>query len=273
LRGAAEFFGGQRFHQRQDGAKPEKAKGKMEERLRLQTARNIRFASHIRLVQNTGCWYENHGWALGLSAMKHLLALFLASAVEARGGDSVGSAVEYHFAKSYLVIATTDLRAILELRSYDHDHIIDSVVLLSRYMPPDFEAKDLSFEGDTWQFILRTREGGTGFAETHFAIYAVLGERVRKLGDFVVDREAESWPEPTYKERLSGKVSFPSKSELRYRYTQVITRNGKTTTTSVSKSFSLNPKTMKYEETKKPLTRLPERTAGGGFCSISVSTR
>jgi hypothetical protein len=178
-------------------------------------------------------------------------AWILVAGLAAAGQRQNGNAVEYHFGDRYVVIAVTELRAFLEIRTYDQDRIIGNVVLGSRYMPPDFEAKDVVL-GDDPEFIFRTRDGGTGFAETHFSIYGVLAGHLRRFGDFVVERQAESWPTSEYREDLSGKVSFPAKNKLEYRYHQIITKEGKTQTNSVIQSFLFNEKAGKYERTKRP---------------------
>ena len=175
-----------------------------------------------------------------------ILALGFVAASDHRSGD----AVEYHFDHSYALIAVTEMRAFIELRAYEHDAILDSKVLSSRYMPPDFEVKDVLL-GDDPEFILRTRDGGTGIGETHVAVYGVVGRHIRRFGDFVVERHAQSWPETEYREELSGKVSFPKKNELVYRYNQVLTRHGKGVTNSVTQLYSFNPKKLKYEQ-KRP---------------------
>jgi hypothetical protein len=163
-----------------------------------------------------------------------------------------GSAMECHFDDSYALIAATDMRVFLELRSYDHDKVLESIVLSSRYMPPEFEAMDAGTRGP--EFIVRTRDGGTGFAETHVALYGIIGQHIRRLGDFVVARSAHSGPEepPQYDEELSGDVSFPKEDELVYRYKQVLTQDGKTATNSVVEFYSFDTKKAEYEKTSKP---------------------
>jgi hypothetical protein len=179
-----------------------------------------------------------------------LLAVLFAFAANAH--PRYGSAVEYRLDNSsYALVAATDLSVFLELRAIEGDRVIENVVLSSRYMPPEFEAKDLAGD-DNVEFIIRTRDGGTGFAETHCAVYGIVGGHIRRLGDFVEDRSAESWPDSEYREKLSGKVSFPKRGELIYRYTRSVTKRGKTTTKSVTERFSFNQKRMEYEQAKKP---------------------
>src|ERR1043166_629992 len=120
--------------------------------------------------------------------MKIPLSLILAVALVAHAENKFGNAVECHFDKTYLLIASTDLRAFLELRSYEKDRVLDSLVLSSRYMPPNFEIKDLVAD-DGPEFIVQTRDGGSGFAETHMTIYIIAGEHIRKAGDFVIGRQ------------------------------------------------------------------------------------
>jgi hypothetical protein len=191
---------------------------------------------------------------LNVRAMRmrlRLLFFLLALGCVASTQRSSGAAVEYHFDNSYALVAVTDLRAFLELRSYEGDAVLDNVVLFSPYMPPDFQAKDVVL-GEDLEFIVRTRDGGTGIAETHLAVYGIVGQRIRRFGDFVVDRQAESWPESDYHEKLSGKVSFPKKGELIYRYTQTVRKQGKSVTKSVTERYTFNSKQMVYERVKKP---------------------
>ena len=143
--------------------------------------------------------------------MKMILTIILAFAFVARAASQNGSAVEYHFGKSYALVAATDLRIFIELRTYDRDQPMDSVVLSSRYMPPEFEAKDVAFN-DGPEFIVRTRDGGTGLAVTHLAVYGIVGQHIQRFGDFVVERQAESWPDFKYEEKLSGNVTFPKRT-------------------------------------------------------------
>jgi len=104
------------------------------------------------------------------------------------------------------------------------------------------------------QFIVRTRDGGTGLAETHVALYGVFGQHIRRLGNFVVARSEHSEPAepPQYDEELSGDVSFPKEDELVYRYKQVITQEGKTVTNFVKQFYSFDKTKAKYERTNQP---------------------
>jgi len=179
--------------------------------------------------------------------MKLCLILPLICTLAGCATSRSGSVVEYHFAESYALVAATDMRVYLELRSYDHDQVLDSVVLLSRYMPPGFETMDAGDHGP--EFIVRTRDRGTGLAETHVAVYGVVGQHIRRFGDFVVACLSE---EPDYEEELSGNVSFPNEDELVYCYKQVVTQDGKTTTNSVTEFYSYDKKKAEYEKTSKP---------------------
>jgi hypothetical protein len=172
----------------------------------------------------------------------------LAGALSACAGEGTGRAREWHYqgSNTYLVIAATDLRAFLDLRSYDDDKVAESVVLYSPYMPPEFEAKDVAGDADP-EFLVRTRSGGTGLAETHLRIYSVAGSHIRELGDFVVDLQSVSWPEPTRRETLSGKVDFGAKGRLTYAYTQVLTQDGVTVTNTATIGFAFDPKSGRFE--------------------------
>jgi hypothetical protein len=184
--------------------------------------------------------------------MRLLLILPLLCMLGGCATSRSGSAVEYHFSETYALVAATDMTAFLELRSYDHDQVLDSVVLSSPYMPPEFEAMDAGARGP--EFIVRTRHGGTGIAETHVALYGVVGQHIRRFGDFVVARSAHSGPEepPQYEEELSGNVSFPQKDQVVYHYKQVLTQYGRTVTNSVTELYSFDTEKAEYEKTQKP---------------------
>jgi hypothetical protein len=185
--------------------------------------------------------------------MKWIPMVFALMVLTANAGDQVGQAMEYHFqgSNTYFVISTTEFRAFLDLRTYETDKVVQSVVLSSRYMPPIFETKDVAGDNGI-EFLVRTRDGGTGIAITQLKIYGLINSNIRKLGDFVVELESESWPEPTRKETREGEVTFPEKNRLIYHYTQVIALNGTTVTNKVSESYAFNSKSQKFEKTKSP---------------------
>lgn len=183
--------------------------------------------------------------------MRILVILPLLSALAGCATSRSGSAVEYHFSDTYALVAVTDMRFFLELRSYDQDQVLDSIVLWSPYMPPEFEAMDKGARGP--EFIVRTRDGGTGFGETHVALCGIVGEHIRRFGDFVVARSAQSGPDqPPYEEALLGDVSFRKEDRLVYRYKQVLTQDGKTVTNSVTEYYSFDIKKASYEKTSQP---------------------
>ena len=172
------------------------------------------------------------------------------------GDDATGvadGALEYHFGNdAYFLIASTDHRVFLELRSYADDRILTNIVLWSRYMVPRFEPKDVALD-DKDEFLVWTRGGGTGISETHLTVYALNGTEILELGDFVTDRtEWPSRPESTYQEELSGHVTFPKKDELAYGYHRVVTQDGTATVSNVVQRYVVNPKTMRYEMIGEP---------------------
>lgn len=218
-------------------------------------------ANHVCSRGRAEAHYSTTCWILMVRAasIRFLLLLFLTFAANAHSG--YGSAVEYRIDNSsYALIAVTDRSVFLELRASDGDSVIETVVLSSRYMPPEFTTRDAAF-GESPEFIIRTRDGGTGFAETHCSIYGFIRGHICKLGDFVVARSAESWPATEYSETLSGKVSFLKKGELIYRYTQSITKHGKKTTVSVTQRFLFNSKKMLYQKVTNPYPQ-PKADAG-----------
>jgi hypothetical protein len=182
------------------------------------------------------------------------LALALLLALGLRGvapaGNNPGNSVECHFGKCFLLISSTDSSVYLQTMPYDRDRVLHLVSLSSRYMPPTFEIKDVVGD-DSPEFVIQTRGGGTGIAETHMSIYGVLGDRIRKLGDFVVAREADPFSDSSYREKLVGWVTFPKKNHLRYRYTQVVTEKGTTKTNSFDQVLAFDKKQFRYAAPKR----------------------
>ena len=160
--------------------------------------------------------------------------------------------MEYHFSDAYALVAATDMKVFFELRSYDQDQVLDSMVLSSRYMIPEFEAIDAGKRGP--QFMVQTRDGGTGLGETHLALFGVVGQHFHKYGDFVISRSEfqDDLGSDSYREELSGSVSFINADELIYHYKQVVTRDKTTTTNSAVEFYSFDTKTVEYERKRQP---------------------
>jgi hypothetical protein len=142
---------------------------------------------------------------------------------------------------------------IIELRSYSGDRLLDDVVLMSRYMPPEYEVDDLVLD-ETPEVIVRTRGGGTGVKETHLQVFGFVADRIVRFADFIVDREiiAEG-----NEERRSGSVSFPEKNKAIYQYTESLIRDGKRTTMKATQTFDFDSNRRTYERTKEPEQAAP----------------
>jgi len=180
-----------------------------------------------------------------VACMKLTLAIFALITLTANADERTGQAMEYHCQGSnYLVIATTDSHAFLDLRACDDDKVVQSVALLSRYMPPEFEVRDIVAD-DELEFLVRIRGGGTGIAETHLIIYRIIKNKITELGNFVVEHESDL---AGSEETIKGDVTFPEKNQVVYRYTQVVKEDGKTNTNKAIKTFVFNSKSGKLEE-------------------------
>lgn len=147
----------------------------------------------------------------------------------------------------YVVAAATTNLMILELRKYKGDQLVDDVVILSRYMVPEYEIKDVAFD-ETEEVIVRTRGGGTGISETHLAVFGVVGDKIVRFADFIIDRQ---YIHRDYQEKRSGTVSFPEKNKLIYQYMDSTIREGKSVSKDVIEIFTFDPGSMKYRSTKE----------------------
>src|SRR5512139_3027170 len=101
------------------------------------------------------------------------LTLFVTLGFRGVASDTSGNAVECHFDKCVLLIASTDLNVYLQTMPYGRDRVLHLVSLSSRYMLPTFEIRDVVGD-DSPEFVIQTRDGGTGFAETHTSLYGVV---------------------------------------------------------------------------------------------------
>jgi len=170
-------------------------------------------------------------------------------------GES-GNASEHHFqgSNAYFVITTTDIRAFLDLRSYENDRVVQSVVMYSPLSPPSYETTNVVVDDDVkFQcLVFATDAFGTGFYEKHLKIYGIIRNNIRKLGDFIVDAQY-SWPTDDPKDKtIKGEVSFPEMNRINYLTTQVITQNGKANTNRTTETYFLNHQSKKFEKTKSP---------------------
>ena len=180
--------------------------------------------------------------------MKWIVLIILIVAGSGHAGESSGTASDFGVGPdTYCVVAATPNRLILELRKYSDDQLLHDVVLMSRYMVPEYKIDDVVLD-DTFEIIVRTRGGGTGIAETHLEVFGFVADKIVRFGDFVIDRRSNF---PGYRDRLSGEVSFPKKNYLLYRYTEEITE-GKTVTKKAIVMYIFNPEILKYEKTKEP---------------------
>ena len=148
----------------------------------------------------------------------------------------------------YCVIAATYEQLFIELRNYSGDRLLHDVVLISRYMEPEYEIDDVVLD-EFEEVIVRTRGGGTGIKETHLAILGFVSDKIVRFGDFIIDRHLV---DRDYEERRSGTVSFPEKNMLTYQYTDSTVRNGRTVSKDVTETFTFDLNEMRYRSAKAP---------------------
>jgi hypothetical protein len=151
----------------------------------------------------------------------------------------------------YVVIAATDTHVFLELRSDEHDQLIQDVVLDSLVYSPEYQAKDVVLD-DNWEYLVRVAEGGTGLHEWHLKVYGVIDKQIRQLGDFVTERKLAYTPASLRGETLKGVVTFPRKNEIVYRYTQVVRQGGQTVTNSVCQKSLFDLRDCIFRMTESP---------------------
>jgi hypothetical protein len=186
--------------------------------------------------------------------MKWIALIILLVAGFAHAGESSGSASDFGVGpNTYCVVAATPYRLILELRRYSDDQLLHDVVLMSRYMVPEYNIDDVVLD-DAFEIIVRTRGGGTGIAETHLEVFGIVADKIVQFGDFVIDRK---FIHLGYQEKRSGTVSFPEKNRLIYQYSDSTVRDGKTASKDVTETYTFDSKTMRYKSTKDPEQAAP----------------
>ena len=174
-------------------------------------------------------------------------------------GDDFSSLTAGDFSvgpKTYFVVAVTPNLALLELRGYSDDRVVDSIVLRSPHMLPEYEVNDVASD-DTFEVIVRTAYGGTGISETHLEVFGIIGDRIVRFGDFMIARRF------VYRDReemLSGTVTFPKKNVVVYRHSDSVSEGGKAVSKEILELFTFDSKTMKYQSAKEPeQLRAPDR--------------
>ncbi|MGV8075063.1 MAG: hypothetical protein AB2L11_10970 [Syntrophobacteraceae bacterium] len=197
--------------------------------------------------------------------MKWICLIFLIAAVPANAGQSNGTASKFGIGPNrYCVISATKDLIFLELRSYSGDGLLHDVVLMSRYMEPEYEIEDVALD-EHEEVIVRTRGGGTDIKETHLEIFGFMLDRIVRFGDFIIDRQLIHGD---CQEKRSGTVSLPEKNELVYQYTDSTSHDGKTTSEDITETFKFDSKTMSYRSTKEPE---PVASADGGSTWVGTS--
>ncbi len=169
------------------------------------------------------------------------------------GGD-YGQAWEYHFqgSNTYAAVFTTQIRAYLELRTYD-GKVMESLDFYSPYERPEFDVKDVVGD-DRLEFLLRTSAGGTGIGQMALTIFTIGNEHLHQVGRFVLDETAASWPETNWCHTIKASLDFPKKDQAVYRSTEVETKDGITRTNTVSEAYKFDATTLTLQKTeeKKP---------------------
>lgn len=189
--------------------------------------------------------------------MKWLWVILFLVAMPAHADQSTGTACRFGVGQDrYCVIAATYEQLFIELRNYSGDRLFHDVVLISRYMEPEYEIKDVVLD-EYEEVIVRTRGGGTGIKETHLNIFGFISDRIVCFGDFIVDRQLIL---PDRQENRSGAVSFPEKNKLIYRYTDSVVQGSQSVGKDVTETFVFDSGALKYTRTKEPeQTVAPDR--------------
>ena len=172
--------------------------------------------------------------AARMKTMKRLLlALVVLSAAQSRGGE----AWEYHFqgSNSYIVAFTTDIRAYLELRSYEGT-VLQSIDIYSPHSEPNIEATNIVGDA-TLEFLLRTNGGGTGLDVTDVRIFTFMNGRIHEIGGFVLEESDFGYPDESESRKVHGKLQYPRNGEVVYLAKEEHTKNGVTTTNSTVEAY------------------------------------
>ena len=181
--------------------------------------------------------------------MKCLCLFLLLVSVPAYADQSSGTASKFGIGPNrYCLVAATYDLIFVELRSFSEDRLLHDVVLLSRYMEPEYDIRDVVLD-EYEEVVVRTRGGGTGIKETHLKVFGFASDRIVLFGDFIIERELTG---PAYQEMRLGTVSFPEKNRLFYKYADSIVRDGKSVTKEVIEVFTFDPKSMSYRMLKEP---------------------
>ena len=94
----------------------------------------------------------------------------------------------YPYNGFYVLVApcgTTELR--IELKSPDDDRILNSRRVLSRYMEPEYEVRDITGDG-IGEILVYTKGGGPGIATKQLTIYAVRGGKLVEAATFELEK-------------------------------------------------------------------------------------
>jgi hypothetical protein len=186
--------------------------------------------------------------------MKATLAFFLMLPLLAFADGYYGQAQEYHFqgSNSYAVVFTTQVRAYVELRTYD-GKVLESLDIYSPYMKPTFEVKDVVGD-DRLEFLLITRSGGTGLASTSLHIITIANDHLIDVGRFIQDEHAASWPKTNWSHTVQGSVDFPKKDQVIYRSSEVVTQDGVSRTNVVVEVYQFDQTNLVLRKTEKAPT-------------------
>ena len=191
--------------------------------------------------------------------MKWIAQLLISLPLLAYAGGDYGQAWEYHFqgSNSYTVVFTTQIRAYLELRTYE-GKVLESLDFYSPHREPDFDVKDVVGD-DKLELLIRTAAGGTGIGRTSLSIFMIADGHFQQVGRFVLDETAASWPETNWCHTVKSTVSFPKKDQVSYRSMEVETKDGITRTNTVAETFEFDSATLTLRKTKEK----PQPTSAG----------
>lgn len=119
----------------------------------------------------------------------------------------------------------------IDLRRTGNDRVLDSKWILSRYMSPEYEMRDVTSDGQD-EILVYTKTGGIGVASRNLTVYAINGSKLVEVGNFELERALSvdaggcevSLPDgtktsmPVKEGRIKGSVEFLPDGRIQYFY-------------------------------------------------------
>lgn len=119
--------------------------------------------------------------------MKFFVLLLLLLTADFSIADSDRGAKTYSYGEMYVLIVPCDTSELfIDLRQAADDRVLDTKRILSRYMPPEYEMRDVTGDGID-EILVYTKGGGSGVTTCDLIIYTVDDEKLIKAGVFEVE--------------------------------------------------------------------------------------